>query len=387
MPIDLVSACVFCAGLLLGVDAPPLRGFAADVGFSYGTAARRADPAQGRRDVSDITPKFVFVGAGGARPPAEDLGAGTPVAEWNIRVALAPSHDEQTETPYSTDNVVTTGTGRYENFSLQVRLPVGARDSIEAGAIRKTHKATDLVHLGGERFVLGEERTLSAERIDLGLGWRHRWRGVEAAVSARYAKPSGSTGTTATFRIAGSPLYGAGIEVRARRGRWTGWASAEKVSGSLTIHEESAPDFRSHDSTPSASLEAYRLGISWNGRRTEALATATWDRAHLPFISLAPLGAETVAFEQGFSSDSRARQVFADVTVRQAIARAVRLRASLRLGYGQETVTLRDPDGVRPPGRIEVTRTGVFGAGLSRALGSPEATLFLGADFQVDLHR
>jgi len=258
---------------------------------------------------------------------------------------------------------------------------------VEAGAIRKTHKATDLVHLGGERFVLGEERTLSAERVDLGVGWRHRWRGLEAAVSARYAKPSGSTGTSATFRIAGSPLYGAGVELRARRGRWTVWAAAEKVSGSLTVHEESEPDFRSHDSAPPASLEAYRAGVLWTGRRTEALASATWDRARLPFVSLAPLGVETVALEQGFSPDSRARQVFADLTVRQAIARAVRIRACLRLGYGDEAVTMRDPEGTRPARRFDVTRTGVFGAGLSRALGSPEATLFLGADFQVDLAR
>lgn len=384
MSPDLVSACVFCAGLLLGIEAPPWSGFGAEIGFSYGTAARRFEPAPGRLDLSDVTPKFVLVGAGGARQAAQDLGAGTPAAQWSIRVALGPSHDEQTQLPYSTENVVTTGTGRYENFSLLARLPVGARDSIEAGAIRKTHKATDLVHLGGERFVLGEERTLSAERIDLGIGWRHRWPGLEAAVSARYVKPSGSTGTTATFRIAGSPLYGAGLELRARRGRWTVWAAAERVSGSLTVHEESVPDFRPRNDSRDASLEAWRLGALWSGMRTEALASATWDRSRLPFVSLAPLGTETVLFEQGFSSDSRARQVFADVTVRHAIASAVRIRASLRLGYGNETVSLRDPDGTRPTRRLHVTRTGVFGAGLSRALGSPEATLFLGADLRVD---
>ncbi|MEP6767968.1 MAG: hypothetical protein ABJC61_10460 [Acidobacteriota bacterium] len=387
MSTDLFSACVFCAGLVLGMDVPPWPGFGAEIGFSYGTGARRVDPAPGRQDLSDVTPKFVLVGAGGAREPAGDLGAGTPAAQWGVRVALAPSHSEQTQTPYSLDNVVTTGTGRYENFSLFVRLPAGARDSIEAGALRKTHKSTDLVHLGGERFVLGEERTLSAERIDLALGWRHRWPGLEAAVSARYAKPSGSTGTTGTFRIAGSPLYGAGLELRARRGRWTVWAAAERAAGSLTVHEESAPDFRSHDAAAPASLEAYRVGGLWTGGRTEAVASATWDRSRLPFVSFAPLGTETVAFEQGFSSDSRTRQVFADVTVRHALGRAVRLRASLRLGYGNETVSLRDPDGVRAPRRLDVTRTGVFGAGLSRALGSPEASLFLGADFKVDLKK
>ncbi len=387
MSTDLVSACVFCAGLLLGMDAPVWPGFGVDVGFSYGTAARRHDPAPGRQDLSDITPKFVLVGFGGARPAAATLGAGTPRAEWRVRVALAPSHDEQTQTPYSTDNVVTTGTGRYENFALLLRLPIGARDSIEAGALRKTHKATDLVHLGGERFVLGTERTLSAERIDVGLGWRHRWTGLEAAVSARYVKPSGSMGTSSTFRIAGSPLYGGAVELRALRGPWTLWASAERAAGPLDVHEESAPDFRSDESSPYSLLEAYQVGAIWTGGRTEALVSATWDRSRLPFVALAPLGAETAAFEEGFHPGSRAREIFAVATVRHAIARAVRLRASLRLGYGDETVTLTDPDGGRAPRRLEVSRRGVYGAGLSRSLGSPEVTLFLGADFRLDLRR
>ena len=387
MSADLVSACVFCGGLLLGMDAPVWPGFGVEVGFSYATAARQHDPALDRQDVSDVTPKFVLVGVGGARMAPAGLGAGTPAAEWRVRVSLAPSHDEQTQTPYSTENVVTTGTGRYENFALLVRLPAGPRDSIEAGALRKTHKATDLVHLGGERFVLGEERTLSAERIDLGLGWRHRWRGLEAAASARYVKPSGSMGTSATFRIAGSPLYGGALEIRALRGAWTLWASAERAAGPLDVHEESAPGFRSHESSPHASVEAYRVGALWTGKRTEALVSGSWDRSRLPFVALAPLGAETVAFEEGFHPDSSAREFFADLTVRREVARVVRLRASLRLGYGKETVTLTDPDGGRASRRLEVDRRGVYGAGLSRALGSPEATLFLGADFQLDLKR
>ncbi|MEO8432295.1 MAG: hypothetical protein ABI592_12350 [Acidobacteriota bacterium] len=387
MSTDLVSACVFCAGLLLGIDTPVPAGFGVDVGFSYGTAARRYEPGPGRQDISDVTPKFVLVGLGGARMPAPGLGAGSPAAEWRVRVALAPSHDEQTQTPFSTENVVTTGTGRYENFALLVRLPAGARDSIEIGALRKTHKATDLVHLGGERFVLSEERTLSAERIDLGVGWRHRWKGLEAAVSARYVKPSGSMGTAATFRIAGSPLYGAGLEIRAVRGPWTLWGSAERAAGSLDVHEESTPDFRAHESSPRASVEAYQIGALWSGARTDALVSGTWDRSRLPFVAFAPLGAETSAFEEGLHPDTRSREIFAAVTARYAVARAVRLRASLRLGWGQETVTLTDPEGARAPRRFEVDRRGVYGAGLSKSLGSPEASLFLGADFQLDLKR
>jgi len=93
---DLVSACVFCAGLLLGMDAPVWSGVSADVGVSYATVARSLDRTgtAGGHDLSDVTPKFLFVSAGGARAARDDLGAGTPEAEWRLRVALAPSHDE-----------------------------------------------------------------------------------------------------------------------------------------------------------------------------------------------------------------------------------------------------------------------------------------------------
>src|SRR5450755_688788 len=206
------------------MDAPVWSGVSADVGVTYATAARSLDRTGGR-DLSDVTPKFLFVSVGGARPAAGGLGAGTPEAEWRLRVALAPSHDEQEQTPFSTENTTATGTGRYENFAVLLRESIGAHDSLEAGWNRRTHKGTDLVNLGGQRFVLGEERTLSAERIDVGLGWRHRWEGLEAAVSARYVKPSGSINTQNLFILAGSGIWGGGLELRARRGHWTVWGS------------------------------------------------------------------------------------------------------------------------------------------------------------------
>lgn len=386
---DLVSACVFCAGLLLGMDAPVWSGVSADVGVTYATVARSLDRTgtAGGHDLSDVTPKFLFVSAGGARGAQGDLGAGTPEAEWRLRVALAPSHDEQEQTPFSTANTTATGTGRYENFAILLRQSLGDRDSLEAGWNRRTHKGTDLVNLGGERFVLGEERTLSAERVDVGLGWRHRWEGLEAAVSARYVKPSGSINTENLFILAGSGIWGGGLELRARRGRWTVWGSGELASGSISVHEENAPDFHAREFSAPARLEAYRFGAVFSSGRTEALATLTWDRSRLPFVSLAPLGTETVLFEQGYHPDSTTREFFGEATLRYALRPAVRVRAFLRLGYGDETVLLTDATGVRPDERLDVHRSGVFGSGLSKALGSPQVTLGLGVDFKLDTAR
>jgi hypothetical protein len=281
MGSDLVSACVFCAGLLLGIELPPPPGYHVEAGFSYATAARRYAIGPGRDDISDTTPKFALVGIGSARYPAAGLGAGTPEAEWQVRVALAPSHDEQEQTPFAVANTSATGTGRYENFAVLARYPLSARDSVELGWNRRTHKATDDLGIGQERFVLSEVRLLSAERVDVGLGWRHRWQGVEAAVSARYVHPSGSNATAGAFHLAEGGIYGGTLEARARRGRWTLSASAERASGSIGVHEESLPSFVPRDSDETATLEAYRLGVGYAAGKTEVFFQATYDRSRL----------------------------------------------------------------------------------------------------------
>ena len=88
MGIDLVSACVFCAGMLLGTDLSPRPGLGGELGFSYATLARRYDIGD-TVDTSDVTPKFVLVGMGYARFATGGLGAGTPEYEWRARAAFA----------------------------------------------------------------------------------------------------------------------------------------------------------------------------------------------------------------------------------------------------------------------------------------------------------
>ena len=383
MGSDLVSACVFCAGLLLGMELPPPAGYHAEVGFSYATAARRYVIGPGQDDISDVTPKFVLVGLGGARLPAPGLGAGTPEMEWSVRVALAPSHDEQEQTPFAVSNTTATGTGRYENFALLARYPLSARDSIEAAGNRRTHKATDELDIGHERFFLSEQRVLSAERVDVGLGWRHRWTGIEAAISARYIHPSGSNTTAATDRISEGPIWGAALEARARRGRWTFAVTAERASGSIGTHEESQPAFTPHDFNAPATLEAYRIGLGYEARNTEAFLEATYDRSRLPFLAFAVLGTEVSALEAGYHPDSRTRLYLWNLTVRQTLAPGFRIKVLLRSSRGDETVTLTDPAGVLPARSLDIQHSGVFGAGLSRLLGGPEVALAVGAEIAL----
>jgi len=387
MGSDLVSACVFCAGLLLGMELPPPAGYHAEVGFSYATAARRYEIDSERSDVSDVTPKFVLVGLGGSRPAPGGLGAGTPAAQWQIRVALGPSHDEQEQTPFSVANTTATGTGRYENFAILLRYPLSSRDSVEAAWNRRTHKATDLLDIGKERFFFKEERVLSAERVDVALGLRHRWEGFEAAVSGRYVRPSASDTTAGVAQLTEGSIYGGALEARARQGHWTLAVSAERASGSIGVHEENQPAFFAHDFGATTTLEAYRIGLGFAARNTEAFFQATYDRSRLPFVALAVLGTEVSAFESGYHPESRARIYLWDLTLRQTLAPGFRVKVLLRSSRGNETLALTDPTGALPARRLEIERSGVFGAGLSHLLGGPEVALGVGAEVALPIGR
>jgi hypothetical protein len=379
---DLVSACIFCAGLLLGVDLPPAPGVQVEVGASYATAARRYQIEPGRDDLSDVTPKFVIVGLGVARAAEGGLGAGTPPAEWRLRVALAPSHDEQEQKPFSLQNTTASGTGRYENLAIALRYPLDERNSLEVAANRRKHRATDLLDIEQERFFLSEQRQLSAERIDVGVGWRHRWPNLEAAVSGRYVRPAGSHATAGAFDLASGEIYGAGVEGRGRKGRWTFLASAERTSGSIDVHEENRPQFVAREFRAPATLEAYRAGIGYTWHGTELLLQATYDRSRLPFVSFAVLGTEVAALESGFHPDSRTRVTLVDLLARHRVAEGFKAKIQLRMSHGNETLTLTDSAGVLPARSLDIERSGLFGAGSSRG---PELSVTIGAEIAVPL--
>jgi enoyl-CoA hydratase len=215
---DLVSACIFCAGFLLGGDLPPRPGLGTEIGLSYSTLAREIPGRfEGENaDVSDVTPKFVLIGMGYARSAAADLGAGTPAFEWRTRVALGPSHDEQLRKPGTVSGPIETdGTGRYENFAVLGRFPIG-NGSIELGIDRRNMHATEVLNIGGEEQQVSEQRNLTAERADGAIGWRQRFRNFEAAVAARYVKVTGYNATAGAFHNSSGGVFGASVEGRYR---------------------------------------------------------------------------------------------------------------------------------------------------------------------------
>ncbi len=385
MGIELVSACVFCAGMLLGMDLPPRPGLGAELGFSYSTLARRYDIGT-TVDTSDVTPKFVLVGMGFARFAPDGLGAGTPEFEWRGRVGFGTSHDEQqrlVQPELGLPRVVSNGTGRAENFALLLRLPVTKADSVELAGEGRNNRSTDVINIGGENQEVTEARDLSSQRIDIAAGWRHRWAGLEAAAAFRWTKPSGYNATAGSFQDASGPILGGEGEVRWKPGPWTFVAHAEYMGGNIDVHRESLPDFHDRDAQLQATLQAYRLTAGYSWACSDLMLSATYDRQKLPFVSLAVLGTETVAFDRGYDPNSSNEEVFWDIAFRYAFSPAIRARVGARLAWGDETVTLTDSAGVRPTQVLDVARRGIFGGSLSDPLGSPEFAFFIGADFSI----
>jgi len=388
MGSDLVSACIFCGALLFGNDFAPRPGLSAQIGFSYATLARRLEVTPTRDDGSDVTPKFLLVGLGQAWPAVDELGAGTPASEWRVRIAFAPSHDEQERKEEGNlVRVLSKGTGRYENFIGVARFSLSPSNSLEVTGERRSHKATDLINIGGENQEFSEERSLTAERVDLALGVRHRWRGFEAAGGVLWSKNSGFNATANSFHHASGKLWGWQAEGRWACGAWTALARAQRVSGHFDLHRESFPDFADRDTQEPGSLEQYRVGVGYAWPKIDLLVSAAYDRQHLPYVALAVLGTETLAFDGGFDPDSLTKEWFYEAAGRYALTPAIRILVSIRLGWGSETVALTDSAGVLPPRTLDVKRRGIFGGGLSSGLGSPEPTLFLGADFAIGTPR
>ncbi|HTO86506.1 MAG TPA: hypothetical protein VMR54_03140 [Thermoanaerobaculia bacterium] len=386
MGIDLVSACIFCAPYLLGAELPPRNGLGTEIGFSYATLDRLLPPANSGEsaDISEVTPKFLLVGVGEARPPPVGLGAGTPAFEWRVRVALAPSHDNQIRTATSTQEPIETdGTGRYENFALLGRFPIGGQGSLEAVLDRRTEKATDLLNIGGQEHQISEQRNLTAERADGALGWRQRWKDLEVAARVQYAKVTGYNATAGAYMNSSGGIFGGGLEGRYRTGGWTTTLDFQWLTGSIDVLEESFPAFQARKSSQNATLQALRFGLGYSWPRTDLFLTATFDRQRLPFVSLAVLGVETVAFDGGYHPDSNNREFYGDLTVRYTFTPSIRARIGMRMATGHEKVTLTDALGDRPPITLDVDRRGRFGGGFSENLGFPEFTLYVGADFAI----
>jgi hypothetical protein len=356
MGIDLVSVCVFCASVLLGSALPPPPGLSAEIGGSYSTLQRKYDTPPDAPDFSNVTGKFVLIGARQSWPSANDLGAGTPAREWRVRLALAPGHNDQSQLPEGEPGLTNAnGTGRLENFAVLYRHPLDLADSIEIGWVQHKNDSTDGINLGGSRFTLSEQRILGSYREDFGLGWRHRFCGLEMSIAGRYSAIDASNTTALYSGAYKGHLWGGNAEVGWRRGPVTVQAEGVWLTGNPRISEESvAGGFVSQVSHPAMSLKSAGATVVYSWPKTDLLASYVYNANHIPFTSFAVLGIEQTALEAGFHADSRANLSVFGVTARTAIGAGVRVYIAAQLTTGSENVQLTDSAGILPSRTLHV---------------------------------
>ena len=85
--------------------------------------------------------------------------------------------------------------------------------------------------------------------------------------------------------------------------------------------------------------------------------------------------------------ESRTNVTLWDLTLRQTLVPGFRVKVLLRSSRGDETLTLTDSTGALPTRRLDIQRSGLFGAGLSKVLGGPEVAIGLGAEIALPFGR
>ncbi len=328
-----------------------------------------------RNDESDTTPKFVLIGVRSADDAAPGTGAGTPAREWNVELSISNSHDEQSQTFRVPNRVVTTGSGRFENFGGVLRLPVASRLSLEAAFSQRAYRATDLVNLGGSNYQFDEEIALFAQRVDAVLGLRRRFHDAELFGGLRFSRPEGRYNTALAFRRGRTSLFGPALEGRVKLAAWRLSLSGETMSANMPVEEQRVPDFAHVTYHSRARFSAAWLSAerSWGG--TDVAATVGVDRSRLPFVVMAVLGEEIRYFDQGYRPVSTTREVSVGLSARRRIAPGIHVRAYMAARQGSETDALTDPAGQLPDVSIRIRRGG----------RSPVTTFLLGggADFSI----
>jgi hypothetical protein len=353
MDFGLLSTCVFCTASLFGADLAPLPGFSAEMAFSYATLQRRL-AERPTVDQSDITMKAFSGGFRWVRPGGGEWGAGTPATEIHLFSVFPNAHTESTEDDAFPDRIVATGEGRFENYGLLVRWALSDRLSAEGGYQQRRFKTTDLVNEGLSYYQLTEQRQLTSENVEWGLGLRFRARSFELAARWQHLGLVGKFNTANVNMLAEGPANGVGADLRWTSGPLTLGLLGQSAARTISRDAQFAPGFETVSSPGRASVRGIRFHASYAFSRVDVLLALSYNRSRMPFVTGAPLGAETRAFDGGFFVDSESKDLTGEFAIRYAVLSGLRVRLFLRHNKGSETVALTDATNGRPAEELKV---------------------------------
>ena len=368
---DLVAACIYCASLFLGRDAPPLYGFTGEVMGAYGTLRRQTETPPGR-SYSDTTGKFPFVAIGWTRPAAPGMGAGTPAWEVSGRLGWAASHSESFQPVEAPDSILSSGAGRFENVAIAVRGAVATDGSAEFLFVQHRFVGDDVYDVGG-LFQYAGERLLIAMRRDLSIGWRQRFAGAEVAVRLQRALLQGKLNTADGLLQGDGAVWGGGAEALLVRGPWRFFLGGEWLSGSIPREEQFGPSFQPASGQDPAVLGAAGFWAERSVGRASFRLAGFWQKADIGWVSYSMLGETLARFNDGFRPASASRTLGIEVTARVLVGTGVCVKAFGRAARTEETVTFTDALYGRPSATLDVlspaTNQFAFGLGLEFTLG------------------
>lgn len=368
---DLVAACIYCASLFLGRDAPPLYGFTGEIMGAYGTLERRTESSSGR-SYSNTTGKFPLVALGWTRPAAPGMGTGTPAWEASGRLGWAASHTESAEPESDPAPIFATGSGRFENVALAFRGALAPSGSAEILFVQHRFRGADVYDVGG-RFQFAGELILVAMRRDLSIGWRQRFAGAEIAVRLQSALLQGKINTVEGVLQGNGGIWGGGVEALLVRGPWRFFVGGEWLSGSVPRDEQFAPHYKPVSGEDPARLRAAGLWAERSVGRTSFRLAGFWQDATMGWVSYAVLGETLRRFNDGFRPGSASQTWGVELTTRVLIGTGVFVKAFGHIARTSETVTFTDALYGRPSATLDVLAPGTsqfaFGLGLEFTLG------------------
>jgi hypothetical protein len=351
MDFDLLSACVFCAASLFGSGLQPLPGFSGELAASYSTFQRVSSD---RSDRSDVTAKSVMAGLGFARFAKGDRGAGTPETELRLRFVFPNAHTESAEDDELPNRIVATGNGRYDDVSLVGRVAVAPHLSIEGGWAQRRLVTTELVDVGQPYFYFTEERQLTSENVVYRLGARYRGCEFELGAHGERVSVLGRVSTANTFMVARGNIPGLNLEGRWKQGRFGAGLTLQAAQGSMPIEASFAPAFEAVGTSARASMQAFRVDMSYAFSQVDVAMVLGYGRTRLPFVAVASLGNETRAYDGGYLLQSTSRDVDLEFAARVHLGAGLLISGFLRLSGGSEDVARTDSRLVGPGSTVAV---------------------------------
>jgi len=216
-------------------------------------------------------------------------------------------------------------------------------------------------------------RYLIAERRDGAVGWRQRFENAEVAARFEYTVLQGKLNTARGALLSRGGIPGGGVEGAVVTGNWRLSAGGEWLSGHVDREDQYYPDFVVQSAKDPASLAGAGVKAATTFGRFEADLGLFWERASLPWVSLAVLGEEQRHFDSGYRLVSEARSFGGSLNIRYRIAAGVFMKLFTRAAWTTETVTFTDALGSRPSGTLDVSSPAkvqvAFGLGLDFSLG------------------